>query len=372
MFKSLNNAKLLFILHYPPPIHGAAVVGQAIKDSPLINEALQAKYINLSTSKAVEDIGKGGLQKWVRYVGILAHTFCLGLFWRPQLVYITLSSHGAGLLKDSGVVAICRLLGLPHVYHFHNKGVQAYSQTVWGKHLYPWVFKKAKVILLSPLLYPDIAAYVIPNRVYYCANGLPLLIEPAQPKVLDTQPIQLLFLSNLIKSKGLYDLLVACEMLKNQNIKFHCTIAGGEGDITVQMLQTAIHQHNLGEHLTYVGKVQGEAKTKLLASAHLFIHPTHEDCFPLVLLEAMQFGLPIIATSEGAIPEIVTHGVSGFLVPKHAPEAIANQVRIYAENHRLLSEQSQANLSKFAANFQLEQFEQKFLSIIQVIINTPQ
>lgn len=171
--KHTKNKKILFILHYPPPIHGAAMVGKYIKDSSFINDRFMSRYINLSTSISVEEIGKSGLKKWWRYTTILCKTFWQGLTWSPDLVYITLSSHGAGLIKDSLVVLICRMLRLPHVFHFHNKGVKRYAQTKIGKWTYPFVFKKAKVILLSPLLYEDIAAYVTQENVFYCANGIP-------------------------------------------------------------------------------------------------------------------------------------------------------------------------------------------------------
>jgi hypothetical protein len=50
--------KILFILHYPPPVHGAAVIGGYIKESVVINQAFNCSFINLSTSSTVEEIGK--------------------------------------------------------------------------------------------------------------------------------------------------------------------------------------------------------------------------------------------------------------------------------------------------------------------------
>ena len=50
--------KILFILHLPPPVHGSSMVGQYIKDSKIINTSFVAQYINLSTSKTVDEIGK--------------------------------------------------------------------------------------------------------------------------------------------------------------------------------------------------------------------------------------------------------------------------------------------------------------------------
>ena len=51
---------ILFVLHLPPPVHGAAMVGKYIKDSKLINSEFGCHYINLTIASSLEDIGKVG------------------------------------------------------------------------------------------------------------------------------------------------------------------------------------------------------------------------------------------------------------------------------------------------------------------------
>ena len=52
--------KVLFIAPLPPPVHGSAMVSQYIKDSRVVNEAFDCDFVNLSTSRSMEEIGKGG------------------------------------------------------------------------------------------------------------------------------------------------------------------------------------------------------------------------------------------------------------------------------------------------------------------------
>ncbi|TFV97415.1 glycosyltransferase family 1 protein [Algoriphagus kandeliae] len=360
--------KILFILHFPPPIHGAAMVGQYIKSSTLINQSLQAYYINLSTSNSVDDIGKSGLKKWVRYFKIIFQTVFRVLFHRPDMVYITLTSSGLGFLKDSVIVGTCRLFRVPHVFHFHNKGVKEYSQSPIGKRLYPFVFKKAHVILLSPLLYSDVEDFVPMSRVYFCPNGIPDLgFSESHHKEVEKKLIHILFLSNLIKSKGVLDLLKACEILKNKGLNFKCTLAGGEGDISVEELNKQINQLNLRDRVQFIGKVFGEEKIRILQKADVFIHPTHEDCFPLVLLEAMQAGLPIVSTKEGAIPEIIEEGVNGLLVPAQSPKELAKTILTLCENPELRQGIGNAGRKKFQREYSLETFENSFLNVLSEI-----
>jgi glycosyltransferase involved in cell wall biosynthesis len=366
----MSISKLLFILHYPPPTHGAALVGQYIKESRRINSAFNARYINLGTSTAVEEIGRGGIKKGWRYLKIIFKTLYYGIMWRPDLVYITLSSHGAGLLKDSLVVAICRLLRLPHVFHFHNKGV-ANSKNSIAKRIYPFVFKKAKFILLSPLLYEDIAAYVPQTNVYYRANGIPDLSgckNSTQAQTAENQNnIHLLFLSNLIESKGIMDLLQACKQLTTNGLDFRCTVAGGEGDIKEKDIMQFIEANNLQKCVSYVGKVSGEQKMLVFRNADVFIHPTKEDCFPLVLLEAMQYSLPIITTNEGAIPEMVKDNENGFIVPKNCPEAIAEKVAFYLNHRELLEQHGNNGRKKYEDHYTLTLFEDRMIEILNQI-----
>ena len=62
---SMNKQRILFVLHLPPPVHGAAMMGKYIHDSRVINEAFECKYINLTSAKTLQDIGKGGVIKYI-------------------------------------------------------------------------------------------------------------------------------------------------------------------------------------------------------------------------------------------------------------------------------------------------------------------
>ena len=62
---------ILFILHMPPPVHGAAMMGKYIHDSKVINETFDCHYINLATAKDIKDIGKVGLKKLISFLEML-------------------------------------------------------------------------------------------------------------------------------------------------------------------------------------------------------------------------------------------------------------------------------------------------------------
>ncbi|HRO85548.1 MAG TPA: glycosyltransferase family 4 protein [Niabella sp.] len=368
----MSKSSILFLLHYPPPVHGAAMVGQYIRESRPVNTSFTCKYINLGTSNTVDEIGKGGLKKWWRFISIVAKTLVALLFFRPQLVYITLNSHGGGFYKDAMIALLVKIFGKKIVYHFHNKGV-ARNQDKWvDNFLYRIVFKNAYVILLSKYLYPDIEKYVPENRVFYCANGIPSVAQDVEVKAKNVQPGELLFLSNLIESKGLYILLEALSVIYKKGIPFHCTIVGGEGDVTAQQLQQKIQYFQLADTVSYAGKKYGKEKAEQFDRAAIFVFPTYyfNETFGLVLIEAMQMGLPVISTFEGGIPDVVADGVTGYLVPQKDVHALVEKIEYLILNPELQSKMGASGKKRYEERFTLEQFEKRFTNILSELVQS--
>lgn len=359
--------KILYILHFPPPVHGAAMVGQYIRESESINNALDGRYINLGTSRTIDEIGKGSLKKWWRYFLLLWKTGFSVLNFRPNLVYLTLTSKGGGFYKDALVAIKAKTLGARLVYHFHNKGVSTRQDRWLDNLLYKIVFKNADVILLSEHLYPDIKKYIPENRVHICPNGIPEIIQSSQFKIQSEsiKPVEILFLSNLIESKGLFVLLEACKILMEKGMIFHCTYVGGEGDISAEQLQQNIEKSALAEMVHYAGEKYGADKSEVFSQADIFVHPSLDDCFPLVLLEAMQFSLPVISTYEGGIPDMVLNGKTGFLVQQNNVAALAEKLEFLIKNPVLRKEMGEIGRKKYKAEFTLEAFKERFETILK-------
>ena len=178
-------------------------------------------------------------------------------------------------------------------------------------------------------------------------------------------------ISNLNESKGILYLLDACRGLAQKgagesNFLLHL-VGAATAEISAERMEREICERNLSAYVTYHGKQYGEQKEKLLARADVFVHPTLDDCFPLVLLEAMQHALPIIATPVGAIPDIVEGGVNGILVPERDPEALACAMKRLMEAPERAQRMGQYGKEKYLANYTTEQFEQCLLGIINSI-----
>lgn len=353
-------------MHYPPPVHGAAMVGQYIKESEIINKAFTTEYINLSTSKNVDEIGEQGLVKWQRYFGIIFNTLKSLWFFRPNMVYITLTAKGIGFFKDALLVLLAKVHGKKVIIHFHNKGVQQRQHKTFDNLLYKLVFNNSKVILLAPQLYQDVEKYVDERQVFYCSNGIPekKVDEKGTEKSVD--PVVILFLSNLIISKGVLVLLEACRLLKERGISFHCNVVGGAGDLSEDGFQQKIYDLGVENYVSYLGKKYGDEKHAVFADASIFVLPTfyENECFPLVLLEAMQYGLPLISTNEGGIASIITEGENGSLIKQNDVHGLADTLERFIKDSGLRNNYGHMAKLKFEKYYTLVIFENSLKAIL--------
>ena len=365
--------KILFIMHMPPPVHGAAMVGQYIHDSKLINEKFEGHYINLTTAKNLQDIGKVGFRKFVDFVKLLRRIRKSLKTINPELVYVTPNACGGAFYKDYIVVQMIKRMGCQVVVHYHNKGVSTRQNRFLDSFLYQRFFKGIKVILLSECLYGDVKKYLKREDVFVCGNGIPDVIENSACSEtvasdhIDGKVPHVLFLSNLLISKGVVVLLDSLKVLKEKGCRFVCDFVGGETvEMDAAMFQAEVAKRELEGMVVYHGRKYGNDKEAFLNAADMFVFPTfyHNECFPLVLLEAMQHHLPCVSTTEGGIPGIIDDGKTGFLVPKHDAETLAEKIQTLLSDADLRQRMGEAGREKYEKEFTLEVFEKRMAEIL--------
>lgn len=365
--------KVLFILHVPPPIHGSAIVGKSIMESKTVNSNFYATFINLGTSKNLDEIGKGGLKKLLLYLQILIKIVKQLLFNRPDLVYLAITAKGVAFYKDMLVVFLAKIFRIKLVLHFHNKGVSKYQQKPIDNLLYKIAFKNTKVILLSKFLYHDVEKYVDIKDVYLCPNGIPInrdLKTIIKKDSEDNGIVRILFLSNLIKTKGVFTLLKACKILKSKELKFECIFIGGEGDINREVFEEKANALEISDVVSYRGPLYGKEKEIAYQKADIFAFPTYysNETFGLVNLEAMQYALPIVSTTAGGIPDVVKDGKSGFLITKKKASSLAEKLEILINDKELREKMGKKGFELYMQKFTIKHFEENFTEILNKIV----
>ena len=360
--------KILFILHLPPPIHGAAVVGSIIQNSSLIRNTFNCRFINLATASGLNDIGKFKFSKIIRFRSLISRIKQEIRDFQPDLIYITPNSSGNAFYKDWITVQILKRTKIPVVAHFHNKGVSR-NATNWLKtNLYHRFFRSLNVILLSQRLLPDIKRFVDPQRVYICHNGLPDMSNTTDRLQRVSEPCHILFLSNLLIDKGILILLDALELLNKQGYDFICDIVGGEtAEIDKTRLIDEIAARSLDNKVVYHGPVYGDTKTAFLKETDIFVFPTLNEAFGLVCLEAMQNSLPVVTSAEGGIPDIVIDGYNGFICNPLDCKTIAEKIAILLSDSVKRTEMGENGRRLYEKNFTDVIFESNLCKILYKI-----
>lgn len=369
----IKLSKCLFIFPLPPPVHGSSMMSRYLQESDLINREFDCDFVNLSTSRRMDEIGKRSLRKVFRFVDSYLKVASKLFSGHYDLCYLAITCHGIGFLKDAPFVLLCKLFGCKVVLHQHNKGLSGDVHRFLYRWLFPLVYKHTHVILLSWRLYDDICPVVKREQVLVCPNGIPMPLHQTTVSKKGNAIPQVLFLSNLQIEKGVFVLLNACRLLKDRGLAFRCVFVGSETkEIDAIVFQEKVKELGLEDMVSYVGRKYNEEKEAYWGSSDLFVFPTYysNECFPVVLLEAMQHGLPVIATNEGGIPDIVEDGKNGFVVSRRSSEELAARIEVLLNDVALRRNMGDAGFEKYCNFFTKEHFEMQMCECLHRSINS--
>lgn len=353
-------------MHMPPPVHGASMMGKYIHDSQIINNTFECSYFNLTLARNLQDIGKGGLKKLITFIKQVRTLRKIVKAEVPNLCYVTPNAKGGAFYKDFLIVMMLKAMGQKVVIHYHNKGVSTRQNKFVDNIFYQLFFKNLKVILLTDTLYNDVCKYVSRKDVYICPNGIPKTLELKKKR---HSGFNILFLSNMMREKGVWDLVDACKILKDKGFKFHCHFVGKWSDITEKMFNDRINILGLQNYVNAYGAKYDKDKNEFFENSDVFVFPTfyNNECFPLVLLEAMEQGIPCISTEEGGIPSIIEDNKTGYIIQKQSPKELAEKIGFFIQNPKKCISMGNAGKEKFKQEFNLSSFESHMIEILNKI-----
>lgn len=366
----MNKPRILFITPLPPPVHGSAMVSQYIRQSPLIRDTFQADFVNLSTSRRMDEIRKMNPMKLFRFIGSYFRVWGRLMTRRYDACYLATTCQGIGFLKDAPFVLLCKLFRRKVIIHQHNKGMSKDVDRWPYRWFMPKVYRHAEVVLLSWRLYPDVRKVVRKEQVWICPNGIPeTMLSGHSVRSTNAVP-RLFFLSNLLVSKGVIVLLDACQKLRENGNVFVCDFVGGETpEMNRGQFVEEVRSRGLEGVVFYHGSRYGAEKEAFFRQADIFVQPTFEDCFPLTLVEAMQHGLPIVSTDEGAIPDMVVDGENGFVVERTRVEPLVKALEKLLNDCELRKQMGENGRCRYKERYTLKAFEKKLQEILSGILN---
>lgn len=317
--------KILVIGPFPKPITGMSIANQMLYDG-LKKNGNTVDYLDSDTAKTLgahKTQGRLDIKKVIDGIMLIIKGGNKILFSNYNIVYITPAQSYLGFLKYVPFINCGKFKKIPVIIHFHGGFVKKmYDSLDEGKqHNIKKAFNKCDgIIVLGNSLKYMLKGIVPDEKIIVCENGVldefVLSRDEFNEKLTKFQgngKIKILYLSNLMRTKGIMELLDACLVMKEKNEDFHLDLAGDiEADIR-DMVNDKINL--LGENVTYHGIVTGNDKKKLLAEANIFCLPTFypNEGQPISILEAMTMGAAIVTCDQGGIRDIVENDVNGLI-----------------------------------------------------------
>jgi len=353
------NKRILIIGQLPPPFHGSNVMAK-LTVSSLKNEMYQVKFIDKSFSKNIETIGKPSLRKIVRIPGLAIEIIIACLFKPPKLCLYFIACGKPAFLIDTFLLFIVRICGIPYILRFGGKGFYALQKEnfFWHRLVSYSLSNALGGIILGQSIKRDVNLFISNERLVYVPNGTENRLFYRKKE--KDKKIQILFLSNLHPSKGPLDVIKAASIVIKQNTKVSFILAGADFSSNyTKLLKSYIKKKGLDEYVTMQGAVHGKEKDNLFSKSDIFVFPTYyeRETFGIVNIEAMSWGLPVISSTEGAIPEIIQDGINGFIVNPKSPVQIAEKILFLINNSELRKKMGIESRKIFESKYSIKAYE---------------
>ena len=348
----MMKPRVLFLGALPPPFMGPTLATEVILGSALRN---RFELIHLDTSDPRDIDTLGALDLLNIY---LALKFYVVLLWqilryRPALVYIPVSQTTVGYLKDSGFILIARVLGRRVLCHLRGGNFRNWLRDASGATRAYVRFVHGLVngqIVLGESLRGLFAGILPADRIFVVPNGKDLSYPPKPPP---DGTVRVLFLANIVRTKGVLDVLHAVPRVAASCANVQFLFAGAWEDPLLRAEIETCLAANPALPIRWVGATRGAEKVALINGADVFVFPTYypPEGHPWVIVEAMAAGLPVISTDQGAILESVIHGQNGFIVPKRDPAAVARAIEQLVRDPALRARMGQESRRLYTERF---------------------
>lgn len=287
---------------------------------------------------------------------------------RIDLVHMHFSIQ-ASIWRKSFCVPLAKLFKKPVLLHAHAGGFPEYldSLSAWQRRWFLRTLRRADglVVLSEGWRRYYIETTGLPeDRVFALPN--PLWLPPAVPDRSGRPVVTIVFLGRMDDNKGPARILSAVALLSDTLRRKVRILMAGDGE--VQEVRRVAESLGLQEQTVVDEWVSPERRDQTLAEGDVFVLPSKAEGMPMSLLEALAWGLPVVTTPVGGIPEVVKDGECGFLVSPTDERAISEAIGRLVEDESLrlhMGAAARATAERFDINRYWMQLRQIYLKILQ-------
>lgn len=239
---------------------------------------------------------------------------------RPDVIHMTTSGQLA-VVRDHLMLKTARKAHVPTVYHIRFGRVPeiAEANTQEWRMLRRAMGLATKVMVIDSATERAVRLYAPEVDVCCVPNPIDLQKIPCvQTSPTDRAERQLVFMGWVVETKGVEELLMAWEKIREDHPAWSLRIVGP----CLEAYRVELEKHYSLERVIFDGEKEHDEAMRILASADAFVLPSHTEGFPNVVLEAMALSRPIVATDVGAIPDMLAEGC-GVVVPRKNADALS-------------------------------------------------
>jgi len=349
----------------PPPTGGMATVLSNLRESAL---ARRCRLTVLNNGKTTPE-GRSMLTGFMSQLNLLVRLAGTIRRERIELVHIHTCS-GITFWRDSLHMLTARILKCRVVCHIHGARFDEFIEAMGSLQktfLRLAVKITSVVIVLSQEWLKKVRLSSVDANWRVIPNGVAI---PRSPRELQRKIPSFLFLGNLGTRKGVHDLVEATGLAVKNGFQGVVNLAGGDTESgKKEELGRHIGECGCASKIHLLGIVSGQNKEDALAAADCFVLPSYAEGLPMAILEAMAYGLPIIATNVGAIPEVITDGQEGFLIEPGDVKALADRMVRLGNDANLGRRMGQAAYRRVKADYSLDAMVDQLMNVYSEVID---
>ena len=369
-----NKNRILICGTLPPPNYGPSTLFKILLESQFVysNEIV---FLNIKFF-SYEILKKRSIIKFFMFIKYIIIYSVLIIKNKPLYILYSISFNKKPFLKDFIFIVIGRLFRCKIVQFEMGQYLKELydSSSLIYKRLILWVLNNIAAIIVmgekTKLVYSELFnnnhIFVVPHSV---ADTSRIIMNSYKRRKKHT--IQVLYFSLLSESKGLWTALHAIPKVILHDPKIHFVFAGPiESQIILDQMKQFIKINKLDKNTKYIGYIGDELeRAKCFRNSDIFIFPTHRDAFGLVILHAMAEGLPVIASIEGNITEVINDKENGFLISKGDVDQLVKYIILLANNSVLRIKIGKTNRAKYLAEYTTAHFGERMINVFNHIKN---
>ncbi len=372
--KVREKIKILVLGQTPPPFLGQAMMIERLVKAKF--EHVEIIHVRMAFSDRLKAIGKFSFRKVFHLFTLIVQTLYYRFKYGASILYYPPSGPNRNpMLRDFVILFFVRPFFKKTIFHYRAAGVSQLLERsspvirFIGRKLYD---RPDAAIQLSSQNPPD-GKYFRAKRTFIIKNGLEDAAEPYLPIIREAkEKLRVLYLGALYETKGVYVILDAVRILKKSNFSFEFVCVG---DFVSPVFQAEVlrrrAEYEIDEYISFPGERIGDEKWKEYLKADIFCFPSfvESESFGSVVVEAMMFEIPVIASRWQGVRDIVVEGETGFFIPIKDPVALAEKIQLLAsdpEKRRIMGINARNRfLSDYRLSQHLDSMEKMFIQVAE-------